>query len=119
MHRRGQFLLDFIEAENSSGFHAGGEAMRVAKGRLIGLRWGKSWCATRGRDNQPWPSQHYRPDSDADPCADRPDRARHRQPRISARGGGNITLFAFDAGQGLTEHTSPFEAFASCSMRSR
>ena len=26
-------------------------------------------------------------------------------------GGGNLTLFAFDAGQGLTEHTSPFEAF--------
>ena len=26
--------------------------------------------------------------------------------------GGNLTLFAFDAGQGLTEHTSPFEAFA-------
>lgn len=25
-------------------------------------------------------------------------------------GGGNMTLFAFDAGQGLTEHTSPFEA---------
>jgi quercetin dioxygenase-like cupin family protein len=25
--------------------------------------------------------------------------------------GGSITLFAFDAGQGLTEHTSPFEAF--------
>ena len=25
--------------------------------------------------------------------------------------GGNVTLFAFDAGQGLTEHTSPFEAF--------
>src|SRR5687768_17663567 len=24
--------------------------------------------------------------------------------------GGNMTLFAFDAGQGLTEHTSPFEA---------
>ena len=24
---------------------------------------------------------------------------------------GNMTLFAFDAGQGLTEHTSPFEAF--------
>ena len=31
--------------------------------------------------------------------------------RVLARnGGGNITLFAFDAGQGLTEHTSPFEA---------
>lgn len=25
-------------------------------------------------------------------------------------GGGNLTLFAFDEGQGLTEHTSPFEA---------
>ncbi len=24
--------------------------------------------------------------------------------------GGSMTLFAFDAGQGLTEHTSPFEA---------
>ena len=23
---------------------------------------------------------------------------------------GNVTLFAFDAGQGLTEHTSPYEA---------
>jgi quercetin dioxygenase-like cupin family protein len=31
--------------------------------------------------------------------------------RILARtSGGNVTLFAFDAGQGLTEHTSPFEA---------
>jgi quercetin dioxygenase-like cupin family protein len=31
--------------------------------------------------------------------------------RILARtSGGNLTLFAFDAGQGLTEHTSPFEA---------
>lgn len=24
--------------------------------------------------------------------------------------GGNVTLFAFDSGQGLTEHTSPFDA---------
>lgn len=32
--------------------------------------------------------------------------------RILAKtSGGNLTLFAFDAGQGLTEHTSPFEAF--------
>ena len=32
--------------------------------------------------------------------------------RILARtAGGNITLFAFDAGQTLAEHTSPFEAF--------
>ncbi len=32
--------------------------------------------------------------------------------RILAKtGGGNFTLFAFDAGQGLTEHTSPFDAY--------
>ena len=31
--------------------------------------------------------------------------------RILAKtNGGSLTLFAFDAGQGLTEHTSPFEA---------
>ena len=31
--------------------------------------------------------------------------------RVLARtSGGNLTLFAFDAGQGLTEHTSPFDA---------
>lgn len=31
--------------------------------------------------------------------------------RVLARtAGGNLTLFAFDAGQGLTEHTSPYEA---------
>src|SRR5512132_3932395 len=31
--------------------------------------------------------------------------------RILAKtSGGNLTLFAFDAGQGLTEHTSPYEA---------
>ncbi len=31
--------------------------------------------------------------------------------RILARAaGGSVTLFAFDAGQGLTEHTSPFDA---------
>jgi quercetin dioxygenase-like cupin family protein len=31
--------------------------------------------------------------------------------RILAKtSGSNVTLFAFDAGQGLSEHTSPFEA---------
>jgi quercetin dioxygenase-like cupin family protein len=25
-------------------------------------------------------------------------------------GGGNVTLFAFDAGEGLSEHTAPFDA---------
>jgi quercetin dioxygenase-like cupin family protein len=29
---------------------------------------------------------------------------------LTKAAGGNVTLFAFDAGQGLTEHTSPFEA---------
>jgi len=29
---------------------------------------------------------------------------------LAKAGGGNVTLFAFDAGQGLTEHTSPFDA---------
>ncbi len=29
---------------------------------------------------------------------------------ILKRDSGNITLFAFDEGQGLTEHTSPYEA---------
>jgi len=27
---------------------------------------------------------------------------------------GNVTLFAFDAGQGLSEHTSPYDAFVQC-----
>lgn len=27
--RKGQFYLDFVEAENSTGFHAGGEALRI------------------------------------------------------------------------------------------
>ena len=32
--------------------------------------------------------------------------------RILAKtSGGNLTLFAFAAGQGLTEHSSPFDAF--------
>lgn len=29
---------------------------------------------------------------------------------LAKSAGGNLTLFAFDAGQGLTEHTSPFDA---------
>ena len=29
---------------------------------------------------------------------------------LAKNGGGNLTLFAFAAGQGLTEHTSPFDA---------
>jgi quercetin dioxygenase-like cupin family protein len=30
--------------------------------------------------------------------------------QITKDDAGNVTLFAFDEGQGLTEHTSPFEA---------
>ena len=29
---------------------------------------------------------------------------------LAKTSGGNMTLFAFDKGQGLTEHTSPFDA---------
>jgi quercetin dioxygenase-like cupin family protein len=29
---------------------------------------------------------------------------------LAKAGGGNVTLFAFDAGQGLSEHTAPFDA---------
>jgi quercetin dioxygenase-like cupin family protein len=33
--------------------------------------------------------------------------------RVLARsGGGNVTLFAFDEGETLTEHTTPFDALA-------
>ena len=41
MHRRGQFLLDFIEAENSMGFHAGSEAVRVLAQSIDYLRQGQ------------------------------------------------------------------------------
>ena len=30
---------------------------------------------------------------------------------LGRRSGGSLTLFAFDAGEGLAEHTSPFDAF--------
>jgi hypothetical protein len=40
-HRRGQFLLDFIEAENSMGFHAGSEAARVLAHSIDHLRLGQ------------------------------------------------------------------------------
>lgn len=30
--------------------------------------------------------------------------------QITKTDGGNVTLFAFDAGQGLSEHTAPFDA---------
>jgi nitrite reductase (cytochrome c-552) len=39
--RRGQFLLDFVEAENSMGFHAGGESARVLARAIDYLRQGQ------------------------------------------------------------------------------
>jgi quercetin dioxygenase-like cupin family protein len=32
---------------------------------------------------------------------------------LAHRAGGTVTLFAFDAGQGLSEHSAPFDALAS------
>jgi nitrite reductase (cytochrome c-552) len=46
MQRRGQFLLDFVEAENSMGFHAGGEAARILAKSIDYLRQGQ--IAVRG-----------------------------------------------------------------------
>jgi nitrite reductase (cytochrome c-552) len=40
--RRGQFLLDFIEAENSMGFHADQEAVRVLALSLDEIRRGQA-----------------------------------------------------------------------------
>jgi nitrite reductase (cytochrome c-552) len=40
--RRGQFLLDFIEAENSMGFHADQEAVRVLAFSLDEIRRGQA-----------------------------------------------------------------------------
>lgn len=31
---------------------------------------------------------------------------------LAKTSGGNVTLFAFDSGEGLTEHTTPFDALA-------
>ena len=31
---------------------------------------------------------------------------------LAKTGGGNVTLFAFDRGEGLSEHTAPFDALA-------
>ncbi|HEX4913079.1 MAG TPA: ammonia-forming cytochrome c nitrite reductase subunit c552, partial [Vicinamibacterales bacterium] len=41
-HRRAQFLLDFIEAENSMGFHADQEAVRVLSLSLDESRRGQA-----------------------------------------------------------------------------
>ncbi len=41
MQRRGQFLLDFIEAENSMGFHASQEAMRILALSIDNTRQGQ------------------------------------------------------------------------------
>lgn len=32
--------------------------------------------------------------------------------QVTKNKGGNITLFSFDKGQGFSEHTTPFDAFA-------
>jgi nitrite reductase (cytochrome c-552) len=52
-HRRAQFLLDFIEAENSTGFHAPQEAARILAQSIDLARQGQ--LALRGApdDTQP------------------------------------------------------------------
>lgn len=53
MQRRGQFLLDFIEAENSMGFHAGGEAARVLAKSIDYLRQGQLAVRDRAQNASP------------------------------------------------------------------
>jgi len=65
--RRAQFLIDFIEAENSMGFHAGGEAARLLgtamnyarMGQLAlrGVRPGPINTGLAGRQQTPMPPQ--------------------------------------------------------------
>jgi nitrite reductase (cytochrome c-552) len=45
-HRRASFLIDFVEAENSTGFHAGGEALRTLNLAMDYIRKGQ--LALRG-----------------------------------------------------------------------
>ncbi len=40
-HRRAGFMIDFVEAENSTGFHAGGEAIRVLNHAMDYIRKGQ------------------------------------------------------------------------------
>ena len=52
------------------------------------------------------------PDSEALPLADliAPTEGGIASRVLAKNGGGNLTLFAFDQGQGLSEHTTPFDA---------
>jgi nitrite reductase (cytochrome c-552) len=60
--RRAQFLLDFIEAENSMGFHADQEAVRVLALSLDETRRGQAalpgGVTTPGDQTMPAPSRH-------------------------------------------------------------
>ena len=48
LHRRAQFMLDFVEAENSTGFHAPQEALRILAESIDNARQGQ--LALRGVD---------------------------------------------------------------------
>jgi nitrite reductase (cytochrome c-552) len=60
--RRGQFLLDFIEAENSMGFHADQEAVRVLALSLDETRRGQATLP--GSKSTPGARRESRPASD-------------------------------------------------------
>jgi nitrite reductase (cytochrome c-552) len=48
LHRRAQFMLDFVEAENSTGFHAPQEALRILAESIDNARQGQ--LVLRGAD---------------------------------------------------------------------
>jgi quercetin dioxygenase-like cupin family protein len=55
--------------------------------------------------------EHSQVASTADLVAYQPDSVISRQ--VLGKPTGTVTLFAFDAGQGLSEHTAPFDALVS------
>lgn len=58
LQRRAQFLLDSVEAENSSGFHAPQEAVRILAESIGASRRGqlalRDGGAVRGAELLPW-----------------------------------------------------------------
>ncbi|MBZ0238497.1 MAG: ammonia-forming cytochrome c nitrite reductase subunit c552 [Deltaproteobacteria bacterium] len=59
LHRQSQFYVDFVEAENSMGFHAPGEALRILATAIDLARQGQ--LALRGATPAPAPAQPSAP----------------------------------------------------------
>jgi nitrite reductase (cytochrome c-552) len=78
-HRRAQFLLDFIEAENSMGFHAAQESVRVLSLSLDETRRGQA--ALSGGKATPGPRTETKPTPQLVSPGEAPTRGTVRPPR--------------------------------------